>query len=388
MSQHPRLLWPYATFAFAVGLGWFVLAPLVPNIINQFHGSLSSVLLLISLYGYTMIIGSLPAGLWIAKKGPQPVLRWAIILTVVGLFLRAMASAYPILLIAQIIAALAYPFLIAPIGSILRLSGILRTKMATGLVIGCLFLGMAVSSILGPHLSLRTDFWLTAVVSLVVGIWLWMSSRVIVAEAPLILGRIRIVVSRWWLIGFVISSISVMYGSISTTALFHWHVPNALDLGGVLSSLTFLGSAFGAIGFGWLAEQKNNSTGLQRILAILSFGFLLACALELTGLLTPEASALDFAFLGFGIVGNGWYTLALERAARQAQNAGSAGLATAGYSMASNIGVAVIPVVLGPLVTQRPLWWLGLVVLMALIAMVVPFVTKQDDPSLMAHRTA
>ncbi|WP_171822698.1 MFS transporter [Sulfobacillus thermosulfidooxidans] len=388
MSEHPHLLWPYATFAFMVGFGWFIIAPLVPAIIGHFHASLALALLLVSLYGYAMIIMSLPAGFWIAKSGPRPILRWSIVLTVVGLFMRVGAPSYSVLLIGQGIAALAYPFLIAPIGSILRLSGISRTRMATGLVIGCLFLGMATSSLLGPHLSLRTDFGVSAVTSLVVGIWLWRSLGDITSESSGKLGRIRIVVSRWWLIGFVISSVSVMYGSISTTALIHWHVAHALVLGGILSSLTFIGSACGAILFGWLAERQNTGIHLQKLLAVLSLIFLLACALELTGLLTPRGLGLELAFLGFGMMGNGWYTLALDAAARQAQNAGSAGLATAGYSMASNIGVAVIPVVLGPLVIAAPVWWLGIIVLMGLIALAVPFVTKDDAASMSAQRTA
>ncbi len=387
-SRTPGVLAAYGSFAFVVGFGWFVLAPLVPAIMARFHTPLGSVLLLISLYGYTMIVASLPAGLWAAKKGPKPVLWIAVILTVVGLLVRVMASSYTELLMGQIVAALAYPFLIAPIGAVLRISGVTRTKMATGLVIGSLFLGMALSSLLAPLMTMATNFRLTALLAVVAGLWLVIQVNQIPTVSGSTLGRVRMVVSAWWWIGFVVSSISVMYGSISTTALSHLHTPSAVFVGAYLSSLTFLGSAVGAAFFGWLGQFRENSIGLQRVLAVLSWLFLLACALQLTGTFPVHVRGLDLAFLGFGVVGNGWYTLALEASARQAQNAGSAGLATAGYSMASNIGVAVIPVVLGPLVLTSPAVWVIIVAVMALAAVAVPFIAKGESPGMADGREA
>ncbi len=388
MPRQSRVLTPYAVFAFVLGFAWFMLAPLVPDLIGRLKSPLAAVLLLISLYGYAMIVGALPAGFWTARRGPRPVLRLAVALTVVGLLVRAAAGSYAVFFSGQVVAALAYPFLIAPIGSVLRLSGVSRTKAATGLVIGTLFFGMAMGSLVAPHIGGTADLWLAVALNLVVGIWLWTALAKVEAPVPETLGRVRIVASGWWIVGFVISSISVMYGSVSTTALAQQHVANAPLLGGLLSSLTFLGSAIGAAIFGWLGESRKESLGLQRGLGVLSLIFLLACAFLLTGVLPPTAGGLDAAFLIFGAVSNGWYTLALEAAATRAQNAGSAGLATAGYSMASNVGVAILPVVMGPLVVTAPSAWLVVLGILGVAAVAVPFVMKPGLPSATDHRIA
>lgn len=387
-SRTPGILAAYVAFAFVIGFGWFILAPMVPAIMARFHEPLGSVLLLISLYGYTMIVASLPAGLWTAKKGPKPVLWFAISLTIVGLFVRVLASNYAELFIGQVIAAVAYPFLIAPIGAVLRIAGVMRTKMATGLVIGCLFLGMALASLLAPSMTLSTNFGLTALLAAMVGLWLAISVNQISPVSSATLGPVRIVISSWWWIGFIVASMSVMYGSISTTALSHLHVPHAIFVGAYLSSLTFLGSAVGAALFGWLGQLRENSMGLQRILAILSWLFLVISALELTGILLVQVKGLALSFLAFGVVSNGWYTLALEASARQAQGPGSAGLATAGYSMASNIGVAVVPVVLGPLVITSPYVWVLIIAVMGLVAVGVPFIAKTESSKILGGREA
>ncbi len=377
-SRQAGLLAPYAALAFVVGFGWFILAPLVPAIMVQYRVPLSAALLLVSLFGYTMIIGALPAGFWSAKKGPHPVLHMAIFLTVLGLLVRVVASTYSEFLVGQFIAALAYPFLIAPIGSVLRLCGVVRTKMATGMVIGSLFLGMAVASVIAPSMALHADLWVSTILAVVVGVWLWVAVGTVPPATLHRMGPVRLVISAWWWVGFVVASLSVMYGAISSAALLNLHMPNALAIGGYLSSLTFLGSALGAIFFGWMGQSRENSIGLQRVLGLLSFVFLLGCALELTGTFPPNISGLDLAFLGFGLTGNGWYTLALDAAARQAQSAGSAGLATAGFSMASNIGVAVVPVVLGPLVIKAPGLGVVIIAIMAILAVLVPFVMKTE----------
>lgn len=368
-----RLVWPYAAFAFTLGFAWFMLAPLVPSLIGSLKVSLSAIILLISLYGYAMIIGALPAGFWTARRGPAPALKAAISLTVAGLIIRSLSASYSVFFIGQVIAALAYPFLIAPIGSVLRLSGVTRTKSGTGLVIGTLFFGMALGSLFAPHLSASGDLWLAVALNIIAGGWLWTSLGRLGTIEPSTLGHVRVVVSSWWIVGLVVASVSVMYGSISTSALAHLHVANAISVGGLLSSLTFLGSAIGAAFFGGIGESQIDSRPLQRILGSLTLVFLMACALLLTGTIPPGAFGLDVVFLAFGIVSNGWYTLALDAAANRAQNAGSAGLATAGYSMASNIGVAVLPVILGPLAISAPSGWLIIVGLMAVAALLVPF---------------
>lgn len=376
MSSSKRIIIPYVLFAFVVGFAWFSLAPMVPTITREFHASLSSVLLFISFYGYAMVIGAIPAGLWTAHKGPRPVLTCAVILSVIGLFLRIFAHTYVFFFIAQVIVAIAYPFLIAPIGSVLRMSNIRCLKAATGFTIGMLFFGMALSAMIASHFTITTGFWLGFILNLVVGVWLLVALRDIVRPETAAVVRIRITYSNWWIIGLVVSSTSVMIGGVTTSALSHLQISDAAALGGFLSGLTFLGSAVGAAVFGSLGEVLTDAKQLIRTLAILTLVVVLLVTLLMTGHLGHSKALFDIMFFLAGVFGNGWYALSLEEAARRAADNGSAGLNTAGYSMASNLGVAIIPVFLGPLVISQPSLWITITLILIAIAVVLSFVTK------------
>jgi len=380
-----RVLVSYALFALSLGFSWFVLAPLVPFLVTRYHASLSQVLFFISLYGYAMILLSVPAGYWVARRGPQPVLMTAYALTVVGLLVRAIAPSYQVFLAGQIVAALAYPLLIAPIGSVLRLTGVTRSQWGAGLVIGSLFFGMALGALLGSRVPPATGLSLSLALTVLCGGWLVRAAFAYPADRRT-LGKVRLVISLWWVIGFVVASVSVMFGSVSTVALIHLHVAGAEALGGNLTALTFLGSAVGAVLFGWGAERVERPLFLQRVLGVLTWAFLLLSALLLTGRLSPTAAGLEGVFFGFGMFSNGWYVLSLEAAARAAGSETGAGLATAGYSMASNLGVAILPVVLGPLVVTAPTTWLTILLLLAVVAGLVPFLVTA--PASISQRSA
>ncbi|QSO46587.1 MFS transporter [Alicyclobacillus mengziensis] len=377
-----KVLVPYVLFAFVLGYAWFMLAPMVPGIMKELNAPLSAILLFISFYGYAMVIGSIPAGIWTAHRGPRPPLTFAVILSIVGLLLRTMAHNYTFFFIAQAIAALAYPFLIAPIGSVLRMSNVRNLKASTGLTIGMLFFGMGLSAMIAGHFSMTANMWIGFIVNLIVGIWMLISLRNIRRPNHSQVIRIRMTYSNWWIIGLVVSSVSVMIGGVTTSALGHLQIPDAEVLGGLLSGLTFLGSAVGAGVFGSIAEVLTNSKNLIRTLGILTLLSVFLVTLLITGNLSHSKVVFDVMFFLAGVFGNGWYTLSLEEAARRAADNGSAGLNTAGYSMASNLGVAIIPVILGPLVISQPATWITITLVLFIISVILSFVTKvQSRPS-------
>jgi DHA1 family inner membrane transport protein len=372
-----RLVASYAGLAFTLGLAWFVLAPVVPAVSGTFHIALGAALLLISLYGYAMIVGSLPAGIWAARRGPGPALRIAILLTAAGLFVRAIAPTYSVLVVGQVLAALAYPFLIAPIGSVLRVAGVRRLKTGTGLVIGTLFFGMAVGALLGGRLPLAVDLWGSLLVNVLSGLWLWDTLPHLPAGRPVDLGPLRLVTSGWWLIGFVVASLTVMMGSVSSAALSHLHVSHGVELGGSLAALIFLGSALGAVVLGPVGQHWSDTRRIQNVMGVATLVFVCLGAALLTGSLPAGRTVFtDLTFFLLGAFGNGWYALALDAAAQEAADAGSAGLATAGYSLASNVGVAVVPTLLGPLVVSAAPAWFLITGLLALGAAAIPFVIR------------
>lgn len=380
-----RLLGPYGAFAFTLGFGWFVLAPLVPTEIAQLGVPLWAILLLISLYGYAMVAGSLPAGYYVSRRGPGPALVVAVVLTFVGLTIRALATSYDLFLAGQIIAALAYPFLIAPIGAVLRMSGVRATKSGTGLVIGTLFLGMAFGALVGGHLGASNGLWVAVVLNVIAGGWL---ARLAVRQTPRrdrALGPLNLAVHPRWIVGFVVASTSVMFGSVATAALVHLHSPVASIIGGNLAALTFLGSAVGAAAFGWIGQRMDQaSEGLERVLGAAALVFTFVAAAFLTGVIPTTPGGIDLTFLLLGISGNAWYTLALEDSARAAVSAGAAGLATAGYSLASNVGVALVPVLLGPLAISAGGVWLAITTVLVALGVAVTFFTRGGSGQLTA----
>ncbi|SIS99734.1 MFS transporter [Alicyclobacillus vulcanalis] len=367
---------PYVALAFSLGFAWFMLAPLVPTLAGQLHASISSILIFVSMYGYAMVVGSIPAGLWAARRGPRPVLTFALSISAVGLLVRALSHTYALFLIGQVLAAIAYPFLIAPIGAVLRMSGVRRLRAGTGMTIGALFLGMGLSALTSAHLSLSGALWLGFALNALVGIWLLVALRRLPPVAAHTGFRVRLTYSPWWLVGFVVSSTSVMFGGITSTALTHLHVAHAEALGGFLSGLTFIGSAVGAMVFGALAEGRSRPKPIIAVLAVLTWVCVLLMGLSLIGRAPANGTFVSIIYFLAGAFGNGWYTLALEEAAKRAEDAGSAGLNTAGYSLASNVGVAILPDAVGPMVISAPSAWLAITAALGAVAVIASLITR------------
>ena len=141
---------PYWFLLFTIGFGWFILSPLVPILGKVFGVNLTSIILLISAYGYTMVVLGLLAGYISAKFTVKAALYSAAIISVIGLIGRAISPNYVAFLITGIIAAIAYPLAMAPVGTVA--DSIFKDKAHTviGISVGMLFLGMAFGAFLGP----------------------------------------------------------------------------------------------------------------------------------------------------------------------------------------------------------------------------------------------
>lgn len=350
----------YVLFAFTIGSAWFIMAPIVPELIGHLHSSLSSVLMFLSLYGFAMIVFSMPAAWWARKDGIAPVLRAAIVLSFVGLGGRIFAPSYSWYLVAQAIAAIAYPLLISPVGAVVRQAHMTHVKTVTGLTIGMLFFGMAAGAYMGP--TLHALFGYTGVlvvvwlVNAIVGLFLFVSLNHLPRFEEPASEPMRIVFGspRWWFVGLAIAATSVMFGGIAVSALLHLHVANAPRLGATLTALTFLGSGIGAILFPMLADFMGRSGVWQVVLIALTTLLTLLVVLEFTGVWVVSVAAIQLIFLLLGVFGNGCYALSLSATAEAARETRGAGVQTAGFSMASNVGVAILPPLLGPLVIVMP----------------------------------
>ncbi|MEM2012762.1 MAG: MFS transporter [Metallosphaera sp.] len=144
---------PYWVLLFVIGFGWFIIAPLVPSVISTFHASLSGAILLISIYGYAVVIVGLIAGFISAKFSVRLSLYISAILTTLGFLGRIFSTNYQELLVFQTISAIGYPMAIAPVGGVVESVMQGRSHTLIGISVGILFGGMSAGSLIGPYFS-------------------------------------------------------------------------------------------------------------------------------------------------------------------------------------------------------------------------------------------
>ncbi|WP_075057096.1 hypothetical protein [Thermogymnomonas acidicola] len=203
----------------------------------------SSVLLLVSLYGYTMVVLGLLSGFISARFSVVRSLYISAALSVIGLALRIVAYNYTFLFIATLIAAVAYPMAVAPpVGSVAESLTPGRAHTTVGISVGILFMGMAIGSLVSPYLiadGIREAFGVSAILALVALVVLPpMRARDYPQDyrggRSLRGGSFRTGMLKNWYVGFLVSSISVMFGSIASSSLIARGVPEgtALSVGG------------------------------------------------------------------------------------------------------------------------------------------------------------
>lgn len=374
---------PYWILNFTIGLGWFSLAPLVPGLISQYSVGLSSITLLISLYGYTMVIFALVSGYLSAKFSVTSSLIAAAVISSLGLFLRAISPNYEFLLVAQVIAAIAYPLALGPVGSLAQSISRERSHMIVGVSVGILFLGMSVGSFLTPSFlsslgSINHVFLFDAAISLLALLTL----PLVTGKYPRdyagrsLKGVFKAGMFKNWYVGLIISSFSVMFGGIAAEALgaFPSLAANNISYSGVLTGLSFLGSAFGAIILPPIFESIRKvriGMVITSLIAVISMA-LLGYGLAYSG----NYGILMVSFFSFGFFGNAYWSMAMTSTTRYSPDPAQAGFATSMYSVATNLGVAFIPTFLGPFFLGNHGSGVGIVVGAVALGFILSFFMK------------
>ena len=344
---------PYWFLLFTIGFGWFILSPLVPILGKVFGVNLTSIILLISAYGYTMVVLGLLAGYISAKFTVKAALYSAAIISVIGLIGRAISPNYISFLITGIIAAIAYPLAMAPVGTVADSMFKDKSHTVIGISVGLLFLGMAFGAFLGP--GIFTDFglsgalWTTVVLAIIAAIWIGFGIKGYPTfyKGKSLKGSFKIGMIKNWYVGLSISAVSVMFGGVASTVLIlhKFSVLSALSYGGLMGGLAFLGSALGAIILPPLFEKyKQFRLGLV-FTGVLMF---LATILMVLGLsYTSAIAAIAAGFFLFGFFGNAYWSMAMTSTTNYVSDPAQAGFATSMYSVFTNLGVAFVPVILG-----------------------------------------
>jgi len=380
-------LLPYWFLLFTIGFGWFILSPLVGSIITAFHSSLAPVVLLISLYGYTMVALGLLAGWLSARFTVRSALFAAGILSVIGLVGRSISPDYTILFIFQTMAAVAYPMAVAPVGSISESISRERAHTITGISIGVLFLGMAVGSFSGgillSEIKLNGTFWLTAILAIIALVVIIPGTRnyPVDYKGRSLRGVFKAGVVKNWYVGLVIASVSVMFGGIAAEVLatHSSYATTSAYYGGLLGGLTFLGSALGAIILPPLFEKY---IFLKKGIIITSFlAFVSVFSLSYFLSFMPILWILLISFFFFGFFGNAYWSMAMTSTTNYVEDPAKAGFSTSMFSVATNIGVALIPVFVGPLFITIAPFAVALVVSLEFVGFLLSPLLKIKSPT-------
>lgn len=378
-------LLPYWFLLFTIGFAWFILAPIIPALISLFGVGLSAILLIISLYGYTMVVLGLLAGYIAAKFTVKSALYWAALLSVVGLIGRALAPDYTSFFIMALVAAIAYPLAMAPVGTVSESISKERSHTIIGVSVGILFLGMAFGAFFGPGLfsafGLNGTMWTTVILAIIAGLWIAFGIKdyPINYKGKSLKGTFKWGMLKNWYIGLAIASISVLAGGIASTVLhLHISLSSALAYGGMLGGLAFLGSAFGAIILPPLFEKYK----LFRV-GIITTAFLmfLSAVIMMTGLAyTADILLIALGYFFFGFFGNAFWSMAMTSTTNYVSDPAQAGFATSMYSVITNLGVAIIPVVLGGYFASMTTIYIGIIAVLIIefIALVIAPELKVD----------
>jgi MFS family permease len=346
-----KKLVPYWFFVFTIGFGWFILSPVIPELMVHLSATISEIVLILSVYGYTMAIIGLIAGVISAKFTVKSSIYLAMLFSIVGLLARVFATDYSEFLILSIVAASAYPLSLAPVGSIAESMDKRKSATITGLSIGFLFLGMSFGALAGPYIYIAFSLFgimiIPAVLTILASIWLF----IYLPQYPeryrgkSLRGAFKPGMIKNWYIGMAMASISILFGDIAATSLgFHFTGALLLKLSGLMGGVEFLGSALGALILPFVFERYRLIKSGTILVGLVSFisAVILLYSLVYTGL----AILITSSFFIFGFFGNAFWVLALNSIINYVDDPARAGFATSMYSVATNVGVAIIPVVL------------------------------------------
>ena len=377
-------LMSYWFMLFTIGFGWFILAPLVPGIMHSYNISLTIALLVVSLYGYTMVVLGLLSGYLAAKFTVKNTIYIAAILSVIGLVGRALSPDFSIFFIFALIAAASYPLALAPVGSISESIAKEKSHTIIGVSVGVLFLGMAVGAFTGPgifgSIGLNGSMWITAILAVIAAVWIAFSIKDYPTfyKGKSLKGSFKLGMIKNWYVGLSIASMSVMFGGIASTMLIlnKFSLTSAIAYGGLLGGLAFLGSALGAIILPPIFEKYNSIKKGLILTSLLSFISVSILAYYLS--FNPFIALLATVFFLFGFFGNAYWSMALASTTKYVSDPAQAGFATSMYSVLTNLGVAFIPVFLGPLFQSISLVGLavGVVIAVEFVAFVLSFTLR------------
>jgi MFS family permease len=169
----PREVAVLAAVAFAVAVGFGVVAPAIPIFARQFGVGETAAGLVISAFAFMRFVSALGGGWMVEKFGERVILTWGILIVAVSTGLAGLAQSYEQLLILRGVGGIGSAmFTVSAIALLFRVVGGTSRGRATGLFQGGFLIGGLVGPAMGgvlTEVSLRLPFFVYACTLLVAG---------------------------------------------------------------------------------------------------------------------------------------------------------------------------------------------------------------------------
>lgn len=372
-----RLIIPYWLLLFSVGFGQYIIAPLIPDIEVRLGASYSETILLISIYGYVTAILSLLSG-WVTHLfSVRSVFILGGIFSVVGLWGRFFSATYFPFLIFDIIAAVALPMLIGPMGAVSESMFKNKSHTIVGVSTGFFFLGLAAGALLGPHLITSSSIFYANIAPAVVSVLSLLLFLTVYRKYPNYYARKSVRGSfnpgmiKNWYVAFASAGIAVMFGTSIATMLLHFNVVDAISNAGIIAGVAYLGSGAGSMSLPPFFER----IGRIRLgmVTVAASALVTGTVLVLSLTYSPNVILLAAMYFLFGAFANSLFSMGLASVIKYVRDPGQAGLATSMYSTFEFLGVGLLPLFIGPALLSTPNLAVGVTISIIAAAFILSF---------------
>ncbi len=337
---------------FSYGASWFAVAPLLKDLEAIYGTGGAESHLLLSIIGLFVVFFAWPAGGIIDKKGPRVSVLIGSLLMVIGFTGRIwFNSSYIEMLIVTSIAGMGLAWILVALAPQMMQWFEDKASFAIGIVSSGLFIGFGVASLLSPFIKtvyglnrVYLFFAIIDIISFIAYLVFGRDKKTVEKKSTKILDGLKDIFSSknailYSLIGFFIVGSTLSASALLPKMMLNMGL-NELNGGQIISAMLF-GAALGAFSFPYVAG-KHGVKKMSLFVAILSIIFWLIFYINL-----PFLLYVLIAFL-FGVLLEASWPVALHcQETEKGVNEGNIGIAASLYISVSNVGGAILPVIIG-----------------------------------------
>ncbi len=337
---------------FSYGASWFAVAPLLKDLEAIYGTGGAESHLLLSIIGLFVVFFAWPAGGIIDKKGPRVSVLIGSLLMVIGFTGRIwFNSSYIEMLIVTSIAGMGLAWILVALAPQMMQWFEDKASFAIGIVSSGLFIGFGVASLLSPFIKtvyglnrVYLFFAIIDIISFIAYLVFGRDRKTARKKSTKILDGLKDIFSSknailYSLIGFFIVGSTLSASALLPKMMLNMGL-NELNGGQIISAMLF-GAALGAFSFPYVAG-KHGVKKMSLFVAILSIIFWLIFYINL-----PFLLYVLIAFL-FGVLLEASWPVALHcQETEKGVNEGNIGIAASLYISVSNVGGAILPVIIG-----------------------------------------